>query len=138
MRVERKLGGKVLTKASLRCTEYAWSWSDVEEVISAAEEFGLANLGDGVLFILPQGIYDFYWLEVSTEELRADESWSAYVSRSANEMRTAFRNRDQKRFIEEARRIPFLAEKLNQGESIMQYLWFEFYFVEENEHNLPL
>ena len=131
--VEEKLPPSVLSKASLRGNEYAWPLSEVEGAVSAAEEVGLANLGGQPQFRLPGGTCELYWLNVDAADRREGEGWSDYVSRSASEVRDAFRKLiAEVDFPAEARRFAFLAERLSRGEQVVPHLCFVLYFAEES------
>ncbi|MEM8559618.1 MAG: hypothetical protein AAGG50_17495 [Bacteroidota bacterium] len=102
------------------------------EVIDAAEAVALANLGGQPQFIYPDATYEPYWLSADSGEQREGETWTAYVRRSAAEVRAAFeRIRSEVDFEAEARRFSFLTDKLEQNEPIMPHLFFVLYFASE-------
>ena len=105
---------------------------EVEGAVSAAEEVGLANLGGQAQYRLPNGTCELYWMNADSADRREGESWSDYVSRSASEVREAFRDLvAEADFAAEARRFAFLAERLDGGEDVLPHLCFVLYFAEE-------
>ncbi|MGL6076220.1 MAG: hypothetical protein ACRC8S_18860 [Fimbriiglobus sp.] len=84
--VEGLLPSVVMDKASLRGNEYAWPLADVPEAIAAAKSLGLATLGGQVQFRTPEGTCELYWLNADTTDRLPDESWVAFVARSADQV----------------------------------------------------
>lgn len=83
---ENLLPESVKSKASVHLGEWAWKGADVFPAIEAAAGLKLAVvLGDPRL-TLPHGVYEFAVDTAGEEEMRRDdESWPAFVERSAAE-----------------------------------------------------
>jgi hypothetical protein len=126
---ERFLPASVLSRASLRGNEYAWPLAAVEATVAAAAASGLANLGGQAQFRIPDGTCELYWLSVDSGERRRDETWDAYVTRTAAEVRTQFAAlRERTDFVNEALQWPQLARLHAEGVDLNQYLCFVLYF----------
>ena len=105
---------------------------EVEEVVTAAKEVNLANLGGQPQFRFPDGTFELYWLNVDSTNRYENEPWSDYVHRSAKEVRSAFQKLiAETNFVAEAQQSSFLIEKLSRGEDILSHLYFVLYFEEE-------
>ena len=72
--------------------EYVWQIGDFETVILAAKGARLASLGGQAQFILPEGTCEMYWVKYDSESRKSNESWEAYVHRSADEVLEKFRS----------------------------------------------
>src|SRR5262245_4241167 len=107
---EKLLPPSILAKATLRGNEYAWPFASVEETISAARASGLATVGGQAQFRLPDGICEMYWLKADASDRRAGEQWQEFVSRSAQEVLTTFKEKVVSAdYLAEVRNWPFLA-----------------------------
>ena len=129
---EELLPAPILAKATLCGKEYAWPLADVEQVIEAARSAGLATLGGQAQFRLPDGICEMYWREADASDRKPNESWSAFVCRSAGEVLARFKEKVANvDYLAEARRWPFLGKQLEQGVDVLAYLCFVLYFQAE-------
>ncbi len=113
--------------------EHAWRKEDFAVVVLAARRAGLASIGGQVQFIFPDGTCELYWVNYDSEEQKPDETWSAYVERSAEEVLKSFdlvcASTD---FEKEAGRWPFIREKIEKEKiNPLDYLWFVGYFNAE-------
>ena len=118
--------------------EYAWRGEDVEAVISAARQAGLACVGGQPLFRHPRGICDAYWLNYDSGDRGPTESWRAYAERSCDEVQSGFRRiYKETDFLAEARNWSLLSRWIDtEGGSPAEILWFFLYF-EEEQHGSP-
>ena len=66
VRYEECLPAHLLDGATLRGNEYAWPIEEIPEVILAAREAGLINIGGQLQFRFPAGTCECYWIEVDT------------------------------------------------------------------------
>jgi hypothetical protein len=110
--------------------EHAWRMEDVEEVVLAARDIGLACLGGQLQFQFPDGICEAYWIAFDSTERQANEPWEHFVSRSAEEALWKFRQvcRDTD-FQGIARKWGFISQKMDrEGCDPKDYLWFPLYF----------
>lgn len=127
--IEELLPPAILAKASVRGNEYAWDLSDIEEVINAGQDCGLATLGGQAQFRVPDGTCEMYWICAKSAPRVQEEPWTHYVQRSANEVllqiRQIITNTD---FRSEASQWPLLLERMQQGDEILNYLCFVLYF----------
>src|SRR5262249_10425678 len=108
----------------------AWRMDDVEEVVLAARNLGLACLGGQLQFQFPDGICEAYWISLDPTEQHSDEPWEHYVTRSAQEALSKFRQvcRDTD-FKKLGREWDFIAQKIErEGCDPKEYLWFPLYF----------
>lgn len=62
--IEALLPEVILRKATRRGNEYAWHPTDIPEVIEAARQAGLVNLGGQLQFRLPGATCEIYYIEV--------------------------------------------------------------------------
>src|SRR5678816_400999 len=128
---ERALPERLRMKASVSPGgEHAWRMGDVEEVLLAAKESGLACLGGQLQFQFPDGIAEAYWSSLDPTERQPNEPWEHYVDRSAQETLSKFRHvcRDTD-FQKVAREWDFIAQKMDaEGCDPKEYLWFPLYF----------
>jgi hypothetical protein len=130
--IEQRLPPTVLNKATLRGNEYAWPLSTVEEVVTAARESGLANLGGQVQFRILEGTCDLYWLEVDSGGRRPGEKWQDYVARTATEVLSRFRLLQSRYdFVNEGLSFSILRQMHDRGVPLDQFLCFVLYFEEE-------
>jgi len=118
--------------ASLRGNEYAWSPDDFPEVLAKAEGVGFACLGGQFQFRAPEATCEMYWLNADAGDRLPHEPWSAYVSRSSTEVRSAFdaliKSTD---FAAEAQRWADVPELCSAETAPTKYLCFVSYFIAE-------
>jgi hypothetical protein len=131
--VEHLLPAEVLQKASVKGSEYAWSFDDVPAVIAAARRCGLATEGGQVQYRFPNATCELYWLNADSTPRRDGEVWSEYVVRSADEVLGGFqRLLADTDFIAEVAGLGYLAEQLAPGVSITPFRCFVLYFASES------
>lgn len=131
---EQFLPPAILSKGTQRGNEYAWPLSVVKEVIAAAKDCGLANLGGQIQYRIPEGTCELYWLTVGSRERSPGESWDHYVSRSAEEVLTGFRGLKDTDFIAEGvRNFDVLKRLQMEGVDLSQYLCFVLYFEKDSD-----
>jgi len=133
MREEELLPPEVLRKAKRSGEELAWRKEDLESAVLAARDRGLACLGGQPQFIFPDGTCELYWVNYDPGDRKGDETWQAYVERTASQVLEAFRLRcAETDFREEAQRFGFLKEKIAEGKAdLIDHLWFVVYFAPE-------
>lgn len=121
----------ILSRASISSGgEHAWKMEDIPEVIAAAREAGLANLGGQPQFRGLFGTAELFWLGFSPVERKPNESWQSYVDRSASETLAAFREIvSSTDFQREGCEnwIP-IKEAKDKGVKLSEHLWFVLYF----------
>jgi hypothetical protein len=127
-----KLPAELTESASLRGNEYAWSPEAFPMVLAKAEALGFACLGGQFQFRAPGATCEMYWLNADAEDRLPHEPWSAYVSRSSTEVRSAFhaliKSTD---FLAEAQRWSGVPELCGDQATPMKYLCFVSYFIAE-------
>jgi hypothetical protein len=137
--LEQRLPQNALNKATWRGNEYAWPLPAVEEVVIAARDCSLANLGGQIQFRVPEGTCELYWLTAAPDDRRPDEPWSAYVNRTADEVLSRFRLlQSRTNFVKEGVSFPLLQHLHDQGVNLDQYLCFVVYFEEAATVRTPI
>jgi hypothetical protein len=130
---EALLPPAILAKATRRGNEYAWPFACVEEAIMGAQASALATLGGQAQFRIPEGTCEMYWLDADASDRRIGEPWPEFVTRSAQEVLTWFRERVVGAdFLAEARQWPILREKIEDGVNVLDYLCFVLDFQAES------
>jgi hypothetical protein len=77
--------------AILRDKEYAWELSDFPQALQRAPALGYACLGGQFWFLVSDvSLYEPFWLEASSSDKLADETWSVYARRSCEEVLLRF------------------------------------------------
>jgi len=73
-------------RAVLSGNEYAWHLCDIPEVIEAARQANLINIGGQLQFLLPNdGICECYWVEVDTyRSVSISLPWTERVEKTAS------------------------------------------------------
>jgi hypothetical protein len=118
---------ELLDRASLRGNEYAWRVHDIPNVIAAAREANLLNIGGQLQFRLSDGgTCECYWVEVDTyKSVPADQDWGTRVSLSADVASTDFERLKAKYdFIKEGKSA---FEKHLVGSDPTEAMWFVWY-----------
>ena len=89
---ETRLPARLLERATLRGNEWAWPVGDVLEVIEAARQANLINIGGQLQLRLPAGATcECYWVEVDTfNSVSPDLPWSERVEKSAAAAQSQF------------------------------------------------
>jgi hypothetical protein len=119
--------------------EAGWRRENVEEVIKAAAQSNLANLGGQLQFQTSDGVYEAYWVGFDSIERKAGEKWVDYVERASEEVLRQFKDIDSKTdYVSEAKSWPPLKSKIETGEwnpnhSLVFILYFE---AEKNEERM--
>ncbi|MBN1316020.1 MAG: hypothetical protein JXA42_11145 [Anaerolineales bacterium] len=135
---EQLLPKKIIDKASLSGKEYAWRQSDVETMILAAKQAGLATIGGQTQFQIPKGTIELYWLEFYSMLKKEEETWESYVKRSAQECLDQFKNLCKTTdFVKEGLESNF-KQIFVETENISSYLCFVFYFDTEESYKKNL
>ena len=134
---ERSLPRGLLGRASLAGNEYAWRVEHIPEVIEAARQAGLVNLGGQLQFRLPGpvgGTCDCYWVEVNTyEEAPPSLPWAERVEKAADAAAAGFWClRERFDFAAVGREWPVLAEFETKGGSLPDAARFVWYVLDEN------
>lgn len=130
---ESQFPDRLLRRASVSPGgEHAWRKADIEEVVEAAREAGLACLGGQAQFQIPDGTCEAYWLNYDPAGRREGESWESYVARSAEETLDAFRRLcAETDFRRVAREWEALRALEDEGLDPVEHLWFVLYFDAE-------
>jgi hypothetical protein len=113
--------------------EWGWRRNDIMAAIMAARSVGLANVGGQVQFLFPDGTCELYWMNYDATDRGANESWTDYVERSADEVAQSLRRiLDTKDLIKEGREsFDFLQKKATVGVNLEDHLVFIAYFAKE-------
>ncbi len=75
----------ILDKAIRSGSEYGWRRCDILEVVEAAKQTQLGNLGGQVQYVLPDATCELYWLRYDPKDQKTDEDWISYCNRTADE-----------------------------------------------------
>lgn len=68
--------------------EWGWRPEAIPLVIDEAEKAGLLNIGGQLQFLMPEGTYEYYWIEVDTlADEPKDLAWTERVARAATSAR---------------------------------------------------
>jgi hypothetical protein len=128
---EAKLPAEILVRATKSGKEFAWPIEDIPQVIEAARQENLLNLGGQLQFILPDGICELYWIEVDPlKKVPETLSWRDKVECSASEALAAFDTlRKERDFIAEGRKAfpDYLAKYEKAGgilNDVMRFVWY--------------
>lgn len=134
---ETKLPARLLERATLRGNEWAWPVGDVLEVIEAARQANLINIGGQLQLRLPAGATcECYWVEVDTfNSVSPDLPWSELVEKSAAAARCQFQDLQEKYDFMAEGRSAFreqVEELEASGADPSSALCFVWYFEGEN------
>ena len=130
------LPNELLASASRRGDEYAWRKRDLLAVAAAAEAEGLASGGWQVQFRTPDGECALCWKSFYPGEMKGEESWPQYVSRSWEEARRKWQELfDNEETVDEGRRIFRLIQETEDGVLPRDALWFVLYFRTSGQEN---
>jgi hypothetical protein len=121
---------ELIAFASRWGNEYAWRKKDLLHVAALAGNDLIASGGWQVLFRTPDGNCELYWNSFYPEEMRSDESWGQFVSRSWEESKRSWRMLfEDEGLIEEGRRaFRLFLETEIPGLLPRDALWFVLYF----------
>jgi hypothetical protein len=121
----------LLSRASLRGNEYAWRVEDIPEVIIAARDANLLNIGGQLQFRLPDGVTcECYWIDVDTHKsVPSDQDWDARVAQSAATALADFKRLQAEfDFIAEGKQA---FDKHLAGENPDEAMWFVWYVKDQ-------
>ncbi|MDI7775799.1 hypothetical protein [Asticcacaulis sp. EMRT-3] len=132
---ESLLPAGILAKADFRFNEYAWRVADLPDVIAAAQEMGLLNLGGQLQIRTPEAIGECYWVATDPcAHVAEDLPWEVRVRMSAElslrdlaEIQAEF---DFAQEITEAFPEP-VAAFIAAGGDLNAAIWFTWYVAEE-------
>ncbi len=117
--------------------EDTWPWkaSELPAVFQKAKELKIASIGGEPQFVLPDGIYDMYWIGINLKDQAGNETWEEYVIRSNDESLALLTKQIQTvDFQKLAAEEPFVrASTLDKGVDPLAYLFYEMYFNSEQE-----
>jgi hypothetical protein len=131
MSAENQLPPEILARASLRDNEYAWPVGDIPDVIEAARQSNLVNIGGQLQFRMPDAICECYWVEVDTHKLVSDAlPWATWVAKTADAAMERFSQlRKEIDFLSEGRREfeKYLSEYERDGATAQEAMCFVWY-----------
>jgi hypothetical protein len=135
---EQRLPQVLLQSASLRGNEYAWHVHDIPEVIEAARQANLVNIGGQLQFRLPnRSTCECYWVQVNTyRSVPSLLTWQELVERTATVALADFSHLlSEFDFLVEGRRA--FAKDLDaleqQGQDPKQTMCFVWYLQDADE-----
>lgn len=128
----RHLPADILGRASRRGNEYAWAIDDIPQVIEAARQAGLVNVGGQLQFRFPDGgTCECYWIGVDTyRSVSKDLPWPERVDRTAAAAVAAFsRLPSEFDFVAEgrsafARHIQEFEEQGHAADEALCFVWY--------------
>jgi hypothetical protein len=128
---EALLPPEILAKADFRHNEYAWRIDDLPEVIEAARNTNLLNLGGQLQIRTPDAIGECSWVDIDCCQLVPEDlPWAVRVRMAADQalkdLAELRANVDFKIEIEEAFPDP-VARFLASGGKIEDAVWFVWY-----------
>lgn len=133
--METSLPSSIIAGAQLAGNEYGWPVAAFPDATRAAQKLSYACLGGQFQFRAGGSVREMYWLNADAAERGPHESWSAYVTRSCEEVRNRFeRLTHDTNFQVEAEKWSGLLEDIGPGKSPSDFLVFVSYFVSEAEH----
>jgi len=132
---ESKLPADILAKADFRFNEYAWRVEDLPEVIAAAADMNLLNLGGQLQIRTTEAIGECYWVATDPcANVPEDLPWEVRVRMAAElslrdlaEIQTEF---DFAQEITDAFPDP-VAAFIASGGDLKSAIWFAWYVAEE-------
>lgn len=129
-KAENRLPVNILSKSLRRSNEFGWKEDDFIEAVNAAREIPMATIGGQVMYILPEGVCELYWLSYDPEDRKLTEDWLTYCNRTANECIEKFTALIASTDINAAalENFTFLEEKRKAGVNIERYKAFVLYF----------
>lgn len=128
-KAEQKLPKHILAKSIKINNEFGWKQEDFIDVINAAKEIPMAVVGGQVMYFLPDGICELYWLSYDPADRKTKENWIDYCNRTANECIKKFKYLINSVDINAAAlTVPFLENKSKAGVNIDNYKTFVLYF----------
>jgi hypothetical protein len=135
--VER-LPQQLLVRASIRGQEYAWSPSDIPEVIEAARKAGFVNVGGQLQFRIPDGgTCECYWVDVDTyKSVPTDLAWAERVAKTADSALAEFmRLSAAYDFLQEGRKSfdGHLQKLVERGVDPRETICFVWYVLDQEE-----
>lgn len=133
MNMANMLPPEILTKATLRGKEYAWTLDEMDSVVETARSMGFASVGGQLQFRLPEGTCELYWLAADSTPRFEEEDWSTYVDRSASEVIEKIRSMQENTdFVAEGiKSFKILEQRMDEGVNLMDFLCFVAYFKGE-------
>jgi hypothetical protein len=128
---EALLPSEILAKADFRSNEYAWRISDLPEVIEAAKELNLLNLGGQLQIRTADAIGECDWVDIDVcKFIPEDLPWDVRVRMAAHtalsDLEELKANVDFALEITEAFPEP-VARHIESGGKIEDVIWFVWY-----------
>ena len=135
---EQRLPQILLQRASLRGNEYAWKVNDIPNVIEAARQANLVNIGGQLQFRFPDGsTCECYWVQVDAyRSMPSLLTWQELVEQTATVALAQFSNLlSEFDFLVEGRRAfaPHLDALEQQGQDPKQTMCFVWYLQDSDE-----
>ena len=129
-KAENRLPANIRSKSIRYSNEFGWKEDDFIEVVNAARDIPMAIIGGQVMYMLPDGVCELYWLSYDTEDRKLTEDWLTYCNRTANECIERFTALVVSTDINAAalENFTFLEEKRKAGVNIEMYKTFVLYF----------
>lgn len=114
--------------------EVGWKIELFPAVLKRAAAHGLACIGGQFQWVFPDGTCEAYWLNADAPTHLAGETWSAFVTRSEQQVSEGFsRLVSTVNFDTEAENWEFLKTKREQGIILSDHLLFVAYFNSQEE-----
>ena len=113
--------------------EYAWRKEDLDRVLQAASERGLACIGGRLRFI-KDITYDFYLLTFEPKPRQRNESWGDYVTRTRCEVAVQVEQswKSKRRLRKSMLSWPAVRQPVKDERiDVLEYVWLVLYFERE-------
>jgi hypothetical protein len=128
---------EILERASRAGNELAWRVPEIPNVILAARDANLVNIGGQLQFRLPGATCECYWVEVDTYR-SVDKAlpWSERVALTAEVALRNFRAITSRFDMVAEGRLAFPAQLdalVADGEDPSDFIWFVWYVLNEEE-----
>ena len=132
MQFPQELREKMLVSGG---ADWGWKFQDIPAVVQICRALGFAIIGGTVMFILPDGTGEMYWLNADPKKRIIGEIWAQYVERSCFEFTELFSSLIAKTdFEQQIFEWEFLRNKRESGVNVSDLLCFELSFVSESEY----
>ncbi len=130
-----KLPKNLLDKAIKSGNEYGWKKADVLEVIEAARQIPMANIGGQVQYIWPDATCELYWLDYDSEDKKEKEDWVTFCNRTAFECSEKFKNLTTTDIEKEAiNSFEIIKHKFDEGFQLNDHQVFILYFNDQETY----
>ena len=137
MNLTERLSPTLQQKATLRGKEYAWPVDVIPDVIAAAQQANLVNVGGTLQFRMPDATCECYWIEVDNYPDRIDKlPWQERVEKTAEYTLKEFKSlRDTKDFLAEGRKAfaKHIDAYLANGGELNDAMCFVWYLESEEQ-----